>query len=73
MPIPRSHLDGRYLTAVEFEMVRASAKVSPGQLRNWQRRHACLNPAVEKRIDAAVDEIVNGRGDAKLEGGDDGT
>lgn len=72
MPIPRSHLDGRYLTAAEFEMVRAKALVSPGQLRNWQRRGALINPAVEKRIDAAVDEIVNGRGDAKLEGDGDG-
>lgn len=70
MPIPHSPLSGRYLTREEFAIVCARAKVTPPQLRNWQRKGALINAAVEKRIDAAVDEIVNGRGDAKLEDGD---
>lgn len=72
MPLPHSPMEGRYLTHAEFALVVAKSGATPAQVRGWQRRHACLNSAVEKRIDAAVDEIVNGRGDAKLEGGDDG-
>ena len=70
MPVPRSPLEGRYLTRAEFALVQAKAGVTIAQLRGWQRRHACLNAAVEKRIDAAVAAVVAMRGETRLEDDD---
>lgn len=67
VPIPRSPIEGRYLTASEFSIICERAKVKPSELRSWQSRYVRINREVEKRIDAVVDDIIKARCDASMQ------
>jgi hypothetical protein len=72
--IPRSPLDGRYLTTAEKHLLVRRANVTFANIRSWQGRYALRGEKMRQahaRIDAVVGEIVAARVEMKMDGEDE--